>query len=144
MAAMEDDDRLKSEIWTSLYKIFLAEHERHLETTTEFGVSPGDLKALLRLSGDRGEPMRALAETWRCDASTVTWVVDRLEKQGLVERRPHESDRRVKVVVLSESGRRLKTRVNELFYEPPAALSELSSDDLTALHRISTRLRPED
>ncbi len=139
---MEDDERQRSEIWTSLYKFFLAEHERHLESITELGVSPGDLKALLRLTPDHAEPMRALAQTWRCDASTVTWIVDRLEKQGLVERRPHESDRRVKVVVLSESGRKLRSRMHALFYEPPEILSELSPDDLATLHRISMRLHP--
>jgi DNA-binding MarR family transcriptional regulator len=135
---------IKAETWRSLYEFFMAEHERHLESITELGVSPGDLKALMRLEPGCGEPMRALADTWRCDASTVTWIVDRLEKQGFVERRAHESDRRVKVVVLSPSGTELRARLLEMFYEPPAVLSELSGADLDALHRLSGRLRPEE
>lgn len=139
----EQDERLKSEIWKSLYEFFLDEHERHLESVADLGVSPGDLKALMRLVPGRREPMRALADTWRCDASTVTWIVDRLEKQGLVERQAHETDRRVKVVVLSRRGRQLRTQLFDRFYQPPAVLSELSHPDLKTLHRLSTQLRPE-
>ncbi|WP_170322821.1 MarR family winged helix-turn-helix transcriptional regulator [Acrocarpospora macrocephala] len=138
----EQDEQLKSEIWKSLYEFFLDEHERHLESVAEFGVSPGDLKALMRLDPGRREPMRALADMWRCDASTVTWIVDRLEKQGLVERQAHETDRRVKVVVLSQRGRQLRTQVFDRFYQPPAALSDLSHADLKTLHRLSIQLRP--
>jgi DNA-binding MarR family transcriptional regulator len=148
MAVMEErrpeqDERLRLETWKTLYEFFLDQHERHLESVAELGVSPGDLKALMRLVPGRREPMRALADTWRCDASTVTWIVDRLEKQGLVERQPHETDRRVKVVVLSRRGRQLRTQLLDRLYEPPAVLSELSHEDLKALHRLSTRLRPK-
>ena len=123
-----------------MYEFFLDEHERHLESIADLGVSPGDLKALMRLVPGRREPMRALADMWRCDASTVTWIVDRLEKQGLVERQAHETDRRVKVVVLSPRGRQLRAQLTDRFYQPPAALSELSHADLKTLHRLSTQL----
>jgi DNA-binding MarR family transcriptional regulator len=139
----EQDERLKAKIWKSLCEFFLDEHERHLESVADLGVSPGDLKALMRLAPGRREPMRALADTWRCDASTVTWIVDRLEKQGLVERQAHETDRRVKVVVLSRRGSQLRTQLFDRFYQPPAVLSELSHPDLKTLHRLSTQLRPE-
>ncbi|MGA8114878.1 MAG: MarR family transcriptional regulator [Actinocatenispora sp.] len=137
------DGQPVAELWRDLYDAVLAEHERRLESVAEFGVSAGDLKALMRLAPGQGEPMRALARMWRCDASTVTWIVDRLEKQGLVERQAHHADRRVKVVVLSEAGERLRTRLTDLFYRPPAVLSELSRSDLQALHRLVRRLRPE-
>lgn len=148
MAVMEErgpdqDEQLKAGIWKALYDFFLDEHELHLAAVAEFGVSAGDLKALMRLAPGRREPMRALADMWRCDASTVTWIVDRLEKQGLVERQAHETDRRVKVVVLSDRGRRLRTQVRNRLYRPPAVLSELSRDDLRTLHRLSGQLRPE-
>jgi DNA-binding MarR family transcriptional regulator len=139
--AAEQDEQLKTEIWKALYDFFLAEHESHLESVGELGVSPGDLKALMRLIPGHGEPMRALADTWRCDASTVTWIVDRLEKQGMVERHAHPTDRRVKVVALSERGRRLREELVARFYQPPGALSELSPTDLRTLHRLSLRLR---
>ncbi|MEU8203803.1 MarR family transcriptional regulator [Streptosporangium sp. NPDC049046] len=139
----DQDEHLRSEIWKALYDFFLAEHERRIESLGKLGVSPGDLKALMRLVPGRGEPMRALADMWRCDASTVTWIVDRLEKQGLVERQAHRTDRRVKVVVLSRRGKELQARLTEDLYRPPGILSELSHTDLKAFHRLSSRLRPE-
>ncbi|MBB4937189.1 DNA-binding MarR family transcriptional regulator [Streptosporangium album] len=140
----EQDGGLRSEIWEALYDFFLAEHERNLESVAELGVSPGDLKALMRLVPGQGEPMRALADMWRCDASTVTWIVDRLEKHGYVERQAHPTDRRVKVVVLSGHGEDLRARVLRQLHRPPAALSELSQADLRVLRRLSARLKPED
>jgi DNA-binding MarR family transcriptional regulator len=138
------DGTLRAEVWQALYEFLLSEHERRLESVAEFGVSPGDLKALLRLVPGRAEPMRALAKTWRCDASTVTWIVNRLEKQGLVERRAHETDRRIKVVVLSRRGRQLRTQViQRLYRRPPDAFSHLSHEDLIQLRRLVGLLRPQ-
>jgi DNA-binding MarR family transcriptional regulator len=133
-------ENLRGEIWKALYDFFLTEHERRLELAQGLGVSPGDLKALIRLEPGRGESMRQLADTWRCDASTVTWIVDRLEKQGLAERRPHPTDRRVKVVALSRKGERVRGELLDRLYEPPAALAELSQTDLKALRRVAGHL----
>jgi DNA-binding MarR family transcriptional regulator len=135
------DGQLESEIWQALYDFVLAEHEVRLESAEARGVSPGDLKALMRLVPGRGESMRTLAGTWRCDASTVTWIVDRLETRGLVERQPHPSDRRVKLVVLSRKGERLRDELLGGLYRPPAVLSALPPDDLRTLHRLATRLQ---
>jgi DNA-binding MarR family transcriptional regulator len=139
---VNETDDLRGEIWKSLYDFFLAEHSQRLDVAAELQVSPGDLKALMRLTPGRGESMRELADTWRCDASTVTWIVDRLEREDLAERRPHPTDRRIKVVALSKKGERLRKELLERLYEPPTALETLSASDLKALRRIAARLQP--
>lgn len=48
---------------------------------------------------------RELAEFLRLDPSQVVPLVDELERQGWVERRPDPSDRRANVVLVTESGR---------------------------------------
>lgn len=130
--------------WRDLYDLFLVEHERHLEEATRSGISPGDLKAIMRLDPSAPQSMRALADTWRCDASTVTWIVDRLERHGLVERRQHEHDRRVKVIALTVDGARTRAAVMERFYQPPAGFEQLSAADLRMLRRVAARLRAAD
>jgi DNA-binding MarR family transcriptional regulator len=142
--ARAGEAQLRSQTWRELYELFLAEHERHLQATARLGVSPGDLKAIMRLDPGEPQPMGALAGTWRCDASTVTWIVDRLERRGLVERRPHERDRRVKVVALTPLGTRLRADVTEQFYEQPAGFSDVSLADLRAVRRVTARLRAPD
>jgi DNA-binding MarR family transcriptional regulator len=84
--------------------------------------------------------MRALADEWECDASNATWIVDRLEKLGLAERRNVAHDRRVKLVVLTSKGAKLKAELNEEFLSPPAELLELERTDLDGLLRALEKL----
>ena len=84
--------------------------------------------------------MGGLAQGMACDASTMTWLVDRLEERGRVERRPHPNDRRVKTVVLTPAGIQTKARVHEILYEPPPALLALDRETLQTLRRALSKL----
>ncbi len=104
------------------------------------GLTPNDARALAALDTDEGRTMRSLADAWECDASNATWVVDRLEKRGLAERRTGPHDRRVKLVVLTTKGRRTKAELMEEFHAPPAELLALDRDDLETLQRALAKL----
>jgi DNA-binding MarR family transcriptional regulator len=80
---------------------------------------------------DSGEalPMGSLAQGMGCDASTMTWLVDRLEERGLVERKMLQTDRRVKTVVMTAKGHKTAESARKRLYKPPADL--LSLDDAT-------------
>ncbi|MEV1011082.1 MarR family transcriptional regulator [Streptomyces sp. NPDC049881] len=69
--------------------------------------------------------MKQLAARMSCEPSNATFVVDRLEKRGLIERRPHPTDRRARELHLTESGGALRERLMELLVEhsPVAALT---------------------
>ena len=84
--------------------------------------------------------MRELAEQWECDASNATWIVDRLERFGLAERRPVPDDRRVRQVVLTLEGERLRAELLEEFHPPRADLLRLTRKDLEALARALEKL----
>lgn len=77
----------------------------------DLGLSPQQAHALRSLDPTRPVPMRELAAGIMCDASTVTGIVDRLERQGLVERRPDPDDRRVKGLVVTPAGIELRDRI---------------------------------
>ena len=68
-----------------------------------------------------------------CDASNATWVVDRLEEREWVERRPKPGDRRVKTVVLTPEGEKMKALLIERLSEPPDTLLDLDREHLEAL-----------
>jgi DNA-binding MarR family transcriptional regulator len=104
------------------------------------GLTPNDSRALDSLDVGRGSPMRSLADAWQCDASNATWIVDRLEKLGLAERRTHAQDRRVKLVVLTAKGQKTKSELMEEFYTPPAGLLKLDRKTLDALQRALAKL----
>jgi DNA-binding MarR family transcriptional regulator len=119
-------------------------HQRYLETAREFGLNPGATKLLLELEHDDPRPMRALAETFACDASNVTWMVDQLEERGLVERRTLRNDRRVKTVALTALGEKSKAELLRRVYTPPDDLLALPHRDLVALRdALATLPMPE-
>jgi len=82
--------------------------------------------------------MRAMASTLCCDASMATWLVDRLEEKGLVERRTPPNDRRVKTVVLTPLGIKTRDRLRQSFYDRPGALLDL---DISSIESLRDELR---
>ena len=56
----------------------------------------------LGLEGD--QPIAAIGQRLGLSPSTMTGLVDRLEEQGYLRRRPHASDRRVTLLALSHKG----------------------------------------
>jgi DNA-binding MarR family transcriptional regulator len=78
-----------------------------------------------------------MADALSCDASMVTWLVDRMEERGLVERLALPSDRRVKTVALTTLGVATRDRLMSALYEPPP---ELLSLDTTSLETLRSQL----
>src|SRR5579862_9141233 len=93
-------------------------------------MTPNDARALAPLDQKIGRTMRPLAEDWECDASNATWVVDRLERLGLAERRAVTGDRRIRHVVLTAKGRKTRADLMREYHAPPADLLELDRDTL--------------
>lgn len=80
--------------------------------------------------------MRELAHQMSCEASNVTFVVDKLEAGGLVERLPHPDDRRAKRVCLTAAGRSARSRLmRQLTKDSP--LDPLSAEER---HRLQSLL----
>jgi DNA-binding MarR family transcriptional regulator len=87
--------------------------------------------------------MGDLAASLGIDRPNATVIVDDLEAQGLVRRRPHPTDRRTKMVEATRKGKTLARRVNHIISTPPAALSALSAEDLDALRRVLASIAPQ-
>jgi DNA-binding MarR family transcriptional regulator len=99
------------------------------------------MKLLMQLEQDGGRAMGSLAQSFQCDASTMTWLVDRLEERGLVERRMLPADRRVKAVALTPLGAKTKEELLERLYEPPQALLALDRAALEGLRGALAKIR---
>jgi DNA-binding MarR family transcriptional regulator len=140
MAGRASHDELAADVWRQVFSLFWARQPRMLEMAQELGITPGHVKALLELRPDLPRSMGALAELLRCDASNATWLVDRLEERGLVERRPLPGDRRVKTIVLTELGAKTRAQIIEGMYEPPDDLLTLDRESLETLREVLARL----
>ena len=65
---------------------------------------------LLHFSSRGALPMTVIGARLQVHPTSVTNAVDRLETAGLVQRRPHPTDRRTTLVVLLDPGRELALR----------------------------------
>src|SRR6266849_9334301 len=128
------------EAWQLLVKLFFTQRADLPMLASKFELSPAQCHVLHLIEPERPIPMGRLAETLACDASNVTGLVDRLESRGLVRRRPSPSDRRVKVLVLTPTGARLRALLVDRMTAPPATLERLSLREQRELVRILTRL----
>ncbi len=102
----------------------------------QFGLSPKQLVLIWRLPPGTTMSMRAIGERLACDASFVTGMVDRLEEDDLLERRPDPDDRRVTLIALTDAGAALREKALEALYEPPEELTALDPAELEELARI--------
>ncbi|WP_128792277.1 MarR family transcriptional regulator [Streptomyces sp. endophyte_N2] len=76
--------------------------------------------------------MRELADIMCCEPSNVTFVIDRLADRGLVERRPHPTDRRAKMLALTVEGAALRERLLERAAQD-APLAHLGEEETARL-----------
>lgn len=136
-------ERLANEAWVLMFDHLRAHKYVFTDVAHEMGLTPGDLHALLSLDADEPRPMRAMAEEWRCDASNVTWMVDRLEQHGFVERQSLPNDRRVRTAALTETGLAAQSQARELLSKAPESFVRLEADELETLVALLERLAAE-
>jgi DNA-binding MarR family transcriptional regulator len=109
----------------------IAGHVR--QRAVALGLTAAQATAIREMTGPM--TMRDLAERMSCEPSNATFVVDKLEKQGLLERRPHPTDRRAKHLVLTTEGAALRERLLELLSRD-SPLAGLTADQQRVLQEL--------
>jgi DNA-binding MarR family transcriptional regulator len=107
-------------------------------TAAEFGLTAQQARALLHLS--EGVPMRALADGLGCDASNITGIADRLQARGLVRREARPTDRRVKLLVLTTEGERVRTEFLARLHQTSPVLTALTAAERATLQTLLGKL----
>jgi len=126
--------------WRHIFDYIVATAPERVATLDRLGLTPAESRALNSLDPKAGRSMRSLAEEWTCDPSNATWLVDRLERQGLARRVARDRDRRIKAVVLTARGNRIRAELLESQYTPPRDLVALPVRDLEALSAAASKL----
>ncbi len=106
----------------------------------ELDLTPPQARVLLLAA--QGRSQRDLAAGFRCDASNIVGIVDRLEQRGLVVRRPGQFDRRVKLVSLTDEGLAVRDRFQAALRRCVPVLADLDPDELARFERILDRFEP--
>jgi len=108
----EEEERLiGAEPRLAAWSAFLRAHarvtrqlERELQAEESLALADYDVLVQLALAGDRRLRMSELADRLLLSRSGITRLVDRLERDGLVERMTCESDRRGQWAALTDAG----------------------------------------
>jgi DNA-binding MarR family transcriptional regulator len=90
---------------------------------SDLNLTPSELNVLAQFTGDSDElTVAELVHRTGQRRSTLTGILDRLERGRLIRRRTNPTDRRSFMVVLTARGRRTADRVVEVFSEVDAQL----------------------
>ncbi len=109
----------------------------------DFDLTFARFEVLTLLSFTRhGElPMGKLGVRLQVHPASVTNAVDRLERSGLVERRPHPTDGRTTLAVLTDDGRRVAAAAGARLNAEVFEALDLAPDEAATLSALLARLR---
>src|SRR3954452_2038738 len=127
-----------SQAWSLMHWMMVTNKHRLFAMAQEFELAPQQMIAL-RMLGSGPRKMSELANALFCDKSNVTGIVDRLEERGLVSREAAKGYRRVKLLVLTKEGERMRVEITKRMAEPPPPIASLSENDQRALRDILKR-----
>src|SRR3990172_6158182 len=116
-----DRETLREQVFHLFGRAMTRSDPGRLEAWVELGLTMTQLRVLFQLRAEDGASAGALAERLKVTPSTLTRIVDRLVRQGLVRRETDGDDRRLVRHCLTPSGvrtveelaRRGRARMNE-------------------------------
>lgn len=110
------------------------------ERLAPLGLEQRHAGMLIRLAANQGRSQQAIAEMIGVNATRMVFLVDELEKLGLVERRRNPADRRSHALYLTDQGRATVGQVRAITAEHEAefgaGLTEAQRAELVSLLRV--------
>ncbi len=117
--------------------IYRAHRQIAEEAFGKLGIYPGQEMILLLLWLEEGIPQSQIATCIKVEPPTATKMLQRMERAGLIERRPDPRDARISLVYLTERGRALEQPVLDSWKQLEArTVANLSLTEQTLLHRL--------
>jgi DNA-binding MarR family transcriptional regulator len=118
-----------------------ADRRRRGRVTRSEALPPTHLRALFLLLREGEATAGALARAAHLNPASVTAMIDQLQHRGLVERRRHDADRRVCIVVLTRPGQALVSAEEQRTETRLRGLLEgIGDDELRVATRVLDRL----
>ncbi|WP_052487027.1 MarR family winged helix-turn-helix transcriptional regulator [Gordoniibacillus kamchatkensis] len=110
----------------------------------EYGVYPGQPPLLMRLTEQDGQIQKELASKVHVQPATLNVMIGRMEKAGLVERRPDADNYRVSRVYLTEKGRLATSAVKSVLKEiEERCFARFSAEDKAVFRQLLQRMHDD-
>ena len=90
----------------------------------ELDVHPRQIPLLFILQKKEGMSQREICDEMKIKPPTVAVSIKRMEKAGLIERKPDEKDQRVTRIYMTEKGKEIKAKALERIHKNEAVMME--------------------
>ncbi len=107
----------------------------------DLGLTQARWAALLQIQRREGVSQRQLAEFIGIEGPTLVHILNSLERQNMIERRPDTRDRRAKTVHLTDTARPLVGRIEEIAHGLRLELTEgIDDEELATCVRVFRKI----
>ncbi|MFC5590537.1 MarR family winged helix-turn-helix transcriptional regulator [Sporosarcina soli] len=120
MNGFEEDLSLK--VFIVLSRALQSIKKRVEEDIKCLGLNPTEFSVLELIYSKGDQPIQKIGEKVLIASSSITYVVDKLEKKKLIERKPCMKDRRITYAAITNEGTEL---MNEVFPKHRIAMKEI-------------------
>lgn len=135
---------------TDVARLLRAEFDRRI-AGAGLGLTPGDARTLVNAARAGGVRQTVLAERMGVEAMTLSAYLDRLEAHDLVRRDPDPTDRRAKLVEVTDAAQPVLEEISRISIELRIAISaslapkqlEEIRDGLKTIRATLAAMRPE-
>lgn len=144
-----DKNVLTKRIVSAIRRMTRAVYLDSKQMVKNFGLSNPQCLVLKAIDTNGPSSLAELSRYLNVSSANMTGLVDRLEKKGLVKRGSKEGDRRITIVVLTETGKPLSRSVPDPIEEKLIhGLDHVSTDELKkitdAIHEVVALLDAKD
>jgi DNA-binding MarR family transcriptional regulator len=137
-------DKAPSSLAFLLSQVGIYASRQFAERLAAIELHPPMFRVLNVVDAAEGLSQHAIGEAIQAPASRMVAIVDELEERGLVERRPHESDRRIRALYVTPKGRRLLAKGRKIAAEHERDLTRgMSAADRERLVALLQKLVDE-
>ncbi|GAA0433274.1 MarR family transcriptional regulator [Lentibacillus halophilus] len=120
----EYEENLSLKTFVVLTRTLQSIKERVEEDIKYLGLNPTEFAVLELVYSKGDQPIQKIGEKILIASSSITYVVDKLEKKDLIKRKPCPKDRRVTYASITTDGTEL---MNQVFPDHKKALKEILS-----------------
>lgn len=129
-------------IYTTLYQTMDSVQGQIKKVVTPYGINCNEFEILKYIYRNGDQPIQKIGEEIKVTSGSMTYLIDKLEKNGFVTRKPCAKDRRILYGSLSEAGKEL---MEEVIPETNATieniLGEFSEEELNHTMKILEKIQ---
>jgi DNA-binding MarR family transcriptional regulator len=134
------DDPLADDVWRTMAAVVFDNRDRWRRDVVGATGLPFSRVRVLRRLAKRAMTAKQIAEAATMDAPATTVAVNDLEDRGLVVRETDPTNRRCKLVSITDEGRKVVASIDEVEDPAPSPFAALTRPELETLEDILAKL----